>query len=91
MVVFSTWFLLWVWLKDECSSCFCFGMAPAYDIFRVVSSGGVVVSIIQEFQSIKNPRDEGLKYLKIEQIILQMRATRKVYPILSTVRLCCAF
>ena len=60
------------------------GLAPAYDIFGVVSLEGVMVSGISEYCSSENLDDVGLKNLKIDQIMLQILATistRKVYTI----------
>ena len=51
-------------LQSECGMAFCFGLAPTYDIFEVVSSGGVIVSAISEFLSGENPGDKGLKLSK---------------------------
>ena len=62
---------------------FCLGLTPAYDVFGVVSSG---VWLFQQFQnfSLAKSGDEGLKYLKIDEItlhIVAVRPTGKVYPV----------
>ena len=75
MIIFPVEYLLYVLVEwVSAAVVLCFDLAPVYDVFGVVSSGGLIVSAILEFHSSSDPSGRSLKLLKISHIMLQVRA-----------------